>query len=243
MNISNINHVAIIMDGNGRWAEKRNRPRLWGHVRGSHVISKIITEADSLKIKNLTLYAFSTENWSRPYIEINTLFSLLIKFLNKERSNIVKNNIKLKVVGNLSLVPNHIKELILDIHELTKENDGLNLTFAFSYGSRDEIIHGINNVLKEKDRSEITEKEFSNYLYRPEIGDVDLLIRTGGEHRISNFLLWQLAYAELYFSETMWPNFTSKEFREIINIFLTRNRRFGQVQSNINNTLQLHTNA
>lgn len=230
-NMSSIKHVAIIMDGNGRWAQKRLRPRVWGHVRGSSIISDVVEAADERELNALTLYAFSTENWSRPLAEVSTLFNLLKKFLIKERDRLIKNNICFKVIGEISNLPLETQKLITDTQCITKDFKGLKLTFAFSYGGRSEIIHSINDFMKNNPGKEITEKDLNECLYNPESGDVDLLIRTGGDQRISNFLLWQMAYAELYFTPTKWPDFSVSEFNQIINNVTQRERRFGNISS------------
>ncbi len=229
--MSSIKHVAVIMDGNGRWATKRYRPRVWGHVRGAAVVSDIVQTADDLGLKALTLYAFSTENWSRPVEEVSTLFRLLKKFLLKEKQRILSNNIKFRVIGeiqNLSLDTIH---LIKSLEEETANNTGLMLTFAFGYGSRSEIVRAVNQYIEANPGKTISENDLDTHMYRAETGDVDLLIRTGGEQRISNFLLWQLAYAELYFTPTKWPDFTPLEFGKIIENVSSRERRFGNVSS------------
>lgn len=227
--MSDIKHVAIIMDGNGRWANRRFRPRIWGHVRGSGVVSDIVQAADDLGLKALTLYAFSTENWSRPLEEVSTLFKLLKKFLKKEKERILINNIKFKVIGEINNLPAETVALIREMEMLTEKASGLKLTFAFSYGSRSEILRAVNSFQLTSPGKLMTEADLNAHLYRPEIGDVDLMIRTGGEQRISNFLLWQLAYAELYFTPTKWPEFTSSEFKKIIENVSYRERRFGNV--------------
>jgi undecaprenyl diphosphate synthase len=227
--MSHINHVAIIMDGNGRWANQRFRPRVWGHVRGSAVVSRIVQEAGDSGLKALTLYAFSTENWSRPAEEVSTLFKLLKKFLNKEKQKILSNNIKFKVIGDIQNLPLDTVRLIQDVEQLTKDATGLKLTFAFGYGGRDEIIKAFNLFATKNPGKSISESELAQLMYRPESGDVDLMIRTGGEQRISNFLLWQMAYAELYFTPTRWPDFTPFEFKKILEEVSHRERRFGNV--------------
>ena len=214
--MSSIKHVAIIMDGNGRWANRRFRPRIWGHVRGSAVVSDIVRAADDYGLKALTLYAFSTENWSRPLDEVSTLFRLLKKFLLKEKQRIISNNIKFQVIGEIQNLPIETIELIKDIEELTQNATGLYLTFAFNYGGRAEIVRATNRFLELNPGRLVTEEDLNSALYRPETGDVDLMIRTGGEQRISNFLIWQMAYAELYFTPTKWPDFTPNEFKKII---------------------------
>lgn len=223
-----LNHVAIIMDGNGRWAQQRAHERVWGHVRGSSVVSDIVQEADNLGIKCLTLYAFSTENWSRPEGEVKTLFKLLKKFLEKEKNRILKNKIQFKVIGEISKLPQITQDLILNLEETTKDFEGLKLTFAFGYGGRDEIVKAVKKLVEKN--LDITEENISKEMYRPNIGDVDLLIRTGGDQRVSNFLLWQVAYAEMYFTETKWPDFKVCEFRNIIKSVACRERRFGAVK-------------
>ncbi|MFZ9000935.1 MAG: polyprenyl diphosphate synthase [Bacteriovoracaceae bacterium] len=226
-----LNHVAIIMDGNGRWAGLRSHSRVWGHIRGSDIVSNIVEEADDFGLKALTLYAFSTENWSRPLTEVKVLFKLLKKFLNKERERIIKNNIKFKVIGDTSELPTKTKQLIEGLEKDTSHMDGLELSFCFGYGGRKEIIDGVNQFIKENPGKEMSEKDLQEHLYIPGMRDVDLLIRTGGDQRVSNFLLWQVAYAELYFTSTKWPDFTRGEFREILDDFGKRERRFGQIKA------------
>jgi undecaprenyl diphosphate synthase len=228
---ASIKHVAIIMDGNGRWASQRRRPRLWGHVRGASIVSDIVEASDKLGVKALTLYAFSTENWSRPLEEITGLVKILNKFLIKERQRLIKNKVAFKVIGDTSHLNSEIKKLIKDLELETKDFNGLKLSFAFSYGARKEIIDTINNWIVNNPNKKITEQEFAQGLYRSEAGDVDLLIRTGGDFRISNFLLWQIAYAELFFTETKWPDFSVAEYNKIINSVAHRERRFGAIHS------------
>ena len=225
----NIKHVAVIMDGNGRWAKQRSHPRVWGHVRGSAVVSHIVQEADDLGIEALTMYAFSSENWSRPQTEVLVLFNLLYKFLKKERARILKNNIRFKIMGDVSNLPEQTKKLIGQLESETAHHTGLKLTFAFGYGARAEIAYAVNRFMKANPGKEITEDVLNDYLMIPDLGDVDLLIRTGGDHRVSNFMLWQIAYAEMFFTETKWPDFTVTEFRYIIEQVAKRERRFGAV--------------
>lgn len=229
--MSNIKHVAIIMDGNGRWAKKRFRPRIWGHVRGSGVVSDIVQAADDAGVKALTLYAFSTENWSRPVEEVSILFKLLKKFLLKERARLLRNNVHFKVIGEIQGLPEDTVALIKETEAMTAKASGLKLTFAFSYGGRAEIMRAVNQFQIQNPSKLMTEDDLSAMLYRPETGDVDLMIRTGGEQRISNFLLWQMAYAEFYFTPTKWPDFTAQEFTSIINHVSVRERRFGNVSA------------
>ncbi len=228
-----VNHVAIIMDGNGRWATSRLHKRIWGHIRGTNTISKIVQESQNLGIGALTLYAFSTENWSRPLLEVQTLFKLLKKYIMRERKRIIQEKIRFKVIGDISNLPNETKNLVISLEKETQNNEGLILSFAFGYGGRAEIVAAVNRLLKEKKEVEVSETTFSKYLMNPESGDVDLLIRTGGDRRISNFLLWQVAYAELFFTDTMWPDFSSDEFREICQKVASRERRFGSTDTTI----------
>jgi len=225
--LENIGHVAIIMDGNGRWAQKRSRPRFWGHIRGSKIVSSIIEEADEIGVKALTLYAFSSENWSRPLEEINVLFNLLDKYLDKERKRIIKNRVRFRIIGDISGLPDKTKKKISSLENETKDFEGLKLYFAFGYGGRNEILRAANEHIKNNPGTAFTEESFQSQLFAPEAGDVDLFIRTGGDQRISNFLLWQLAYAELYFTNTLWPDFSTKEFRRICELVSKRERRFG----------------
>jgi undecaprenyl diphosphate synthase len=227
--MNSLKHVAIIMDGNGRWAKQRRRPRVWGHVRGSQRVSEIVESASDLGLEALTLYAFSTENWSRPVEEIKTLFKLLKKYLIKEREKLVKNNVQFKVIGDISGLEDDTKQLIFDIENETVNNDGLKLSFAFGYGGRKEIVDSINHFIELNPGKKITEEDIQKYLYRPEIGDVDLLIRTAGDQRISNFLLWQICYSEFYFAETKWPDFRRDEFENILKSVTLRERRFGSL--------------
>lgn len=226
---NSINHVAIIMDGNGRWAEKRLHKRVWGHVRGASIVSDIVEEADELNIGALTLYAFSSENWSRPSSEVEVLFLLLKKFIIKERNRIIKNLICFKVMGNISGLPESTKKLIYELEEETKDLGGLKLTFAFGYGGQDDIVQSINSYIESNPGQTITAEKIEKNLLTKDIGNVDLLIRTGGDQRISNFLLWQIAYAELAFTSTPWPAFTRKEFRNIYSEVSLRKRRFGSL--------------
>src|SRR5690606_22912559 len=198
-------------------------------VRGSFVVSNIVRAADEIGLKALTLYAFSTENWSRPLEEVSTLFKLLRKFLLAEKKNILANNIKFKVIGEIQNLPPDTVAMIREMESLTAEAQGLNLTFAFNYGGRSEIVRAINTHQINNPDKLMTEEDLTKLMYRPETGDVDLMIRTGGEQRISNFLLWQMAYAELYFTPTKWPEFTPSEFKKIIENVSNRERRFGKI--------------
>jgi undecaprenyl diphosphate synthase len=232
-----IKHVAIIMDGNGRWANQRMRPRVWGHVRGSGVVSDIVEAADDFGVKALTLYAFSTENWSRPNDEVGVLFKLLYKFLVKETKRLIKNKVSFRVIGDVSKLPTQTQSIIRELEEITKDFEGLKLTFCFSYGARSEMVYAVNKFIAENPGKEISHLDIEKSLMRPETGDVDLLIRTGGEQRVSNFLLWQIAYAELCFTPTKWPDFTPREFYSILSSVSKRERRFGGISSSTDKSL------
>ena len=224
-----IGHIAIIMDGNGRWARKRSRPRFWGHVRGSKIVSEIVEAANDFNVNALTLYAFSTENWSRPIEEIAQLFRLLKKYIIKERDQIIQNDIRFKVIGDISKLPESTKQLIRVLEQDTMANNGLKLNFAFGYGSRKEIVNAVNFYIAQNPGKPINEEDIEQRLLTNGMGSVDLLIRTGGESRISNFLLWQNAYAEFQFTPTLWPDFNREEFAQIIQRFQQSERRFGTV--------------
>jgi len=228
---NSIKHVAIIMDGNGRWAKQKFRPRVWGHIRGSKIVNSIVESASNQGLKALTLYAFSSENWSRPNDEISTLFKLLKKFLIKEREQIRKNKIEFQVIGDISKLNIETQQLIRDVEEESKNSTGLKLSFAFSYGGRIEIVDAVNKFVKQNPGKEISEKDIQKNLYRPDAGDVDLMIRTGGDQRISNFLLWGVSYAELFFTDTKWPDFTKNEFESIIEKVSGHDRRFGSLDN------------
>jgi undecaprenyl diphosphate synthase len=229
--MSKINHIAIIMDGNGRWAESRCRPRIWGHVRGAAQISDVVEAADHFGIKALTLFAFSTENWCRPKEEVSSLFTLLRKYIERERQKIIRNKIRFRVIGDIFGLPEKTRDLILDLEEKTRLSTGLKLNFAFDYGGRSEIINSVNKFIHQSPGQLISESDLYENLYLVDSGDVDLLIRTGGDCRISNFLLWQMAYAELYFTKTKWPEFSTEEFRKIYYEVSLRQRRFGGIDT------------
>ncbi|MBF0312469.1 MAG: di-trans,poly-cis-decaprenylcistransferase [Oligoflexia bacterium] len=232
-----IEHVAIIMDGNGRWARARNRPRIWGHVRGSSRVSEIVEVAANLEgVRSLTLYAFSTENWGRPIAEVSALFLLLQKYIQKEKNRIISNRICFKVIGEISRLPKRVQQLILELESATKDfkNPRLYLNFAFDYGGRSEITAAVNRFMQQNPGKAITEDDIGTNLdtFRySATQNIDLLIRTGGDQRISNFLLWQAAYAELYFLEKYWPEFSGSDFIKIYREVILRERRFGGVSS------------
>ena len=233
---SNIpNHVAIIMDGNGRWARKLNKERFFGHNTGVNSVRESLDISIELGIKTLTLYAFSIENWKRPKNEVNALMSLLSNTIEKELTNIQENNIKLNVIGNLDLLPKNTRDKLLNGVKKTKNNDGLNLNLAVSYGAKQEMIRAVK-LISDKVKKNIISQEnidedtINEHLYTRNSKNVDLLIRTGGEYRISNFLLWQISYAELNFQDVLWPDFKKKHFLNAIIDYQKRTRRFGKIE-------------
>jgi len=232
-------HIAIIMDGNGRWAKKRGLLRNLGHKSGAKTVKKVVEACAEINVNYLTLYAFSTENWNRPKLEVELLMKLLISSLKKELKTLQKNNIKLTTIGNVDMLPESVHKELLDVIEKTKNNDRLTLSLALSYGSREELIKTIKEIsLKVKNNlispENIDKSVINNHLYTRNLPDVDLLIRTSGEQRISNFLLWQIAYAELYFTEVLWPDFTKENLFEAILNYQNRERRFGKTSEQLN---------
>jgi len=229
LNVENIpHHVAIIMDGNGTWAKKRGLPRNLGHRKGAKTLKKIILFSNKIGIKYLTVFAFSTENWSRPQEEVNFLMKLPIEFLNNEKE-ILKENIKFICIGDKKRLPIDLQKTI-DKHEKeTTNNSGMNLVVALNYGGKDDIVQAVNHILKDG-RLEVNKEIFEKYLYTKNIPDVDLLIRTSGQQRISNFLLWELSYSELYFTNILWPDFNEKQLLKAIDSFNNRVRRYGGIK-------------
>jgi len=226
------NHVAIILDGNGRWAKKKGMPRNYGHTAGAKNVETVCQAADELGIKYLTLYAFSTENWNRPEGEVDALMKLLESYLKNCIKTAEKNHMRVRVIGELGRLSEKFQKRIKELEEASAKNTGLNLTIAINYGSRDEMIRGMRKMvldIREGGLSEdaIGEQVFSGYLDTRELPDPDLLIRTSGEQRLSNFLLWQLAYAEFYFTEVPWPDFHKAELELAIEAYNKRDRRFG----------------
>ena len=220
-------HIAIIMDGNGRWAEAKGLPRIKGHEKGAEVVRQITTYcADHPDIEVLTLYAFSTENWKRPKMEVEFLMKLLDNWLQKELPTYQQQNVRFEVIGDISRFSKKLQERIAHTKERTKNNTKLTQVLALNYGGRDEIIRACKRARASGE--EITEENFEKFM-DAQLGDVDMLIRTGGEKRISNFLLWRIAYAELFFSDTFWPDFTPKELEGMLQEFAKRNRRFGGI--------------
>lgn len=231
-------HVAVIMDGNGRWAKQKGKPRVFGHKNGVKAVRQTIDAAGNAGVKALTLFAFSTENWNRPKAEVKTLMTLLLTSLKKEASELDKNNIKLQVIGNLESIPASVLKGLNKVIELTKNNDALTLTIALSYGSREEIVNAVKNISKkivnkELSLEEIDENILNNHLYTFTLPDVDLMIRTSGEKRISNFLLWQIAYAELHFTDVLWPDFSKDDFYNALLEYQNRERRYGKTSDQI----------
>ena len=234
---SNIpSHVAIIMDGNGRWARKINKERFFGHNRGVNSVKESIDVSIELGIETLTLFAFSMENWKRPKNEINALMTLLSSSIENELKSIIENNIKLNVIGDLDLVPKKTRDKLLEAIIKTKNNDGLNLNLAVSYGAKQELVRAIKiishkvkkNIISEEN---IDEETINEHLYTENSKNVDLLIRTGGEFRVSNFLLWQISYAELNFQKVLWPDFKKYHFLNAIIDYQNRTRRFGKIHA------------
>lgn len=221
-------HIAIIMDGNGRWASERNLPRIIGHKVGSESVREIIRVCLELGIEYLTLYSFSTENWQRPKEEIKGLMELLKFLLKNEVDELIKRGVSIRAIGKLDYLPNDVKDELFKAIEKTKNNNKLKLYLALSYGGRQEILDAVNKIIKSKLKS-IDEENFRNFLYDPTLPDPDLLIRTSGEYRISNFLLWQISYSELYFTKTLWPEFRREEFIKAIEDYSKRKRKFGKV--------------
>ena len=219
-------HIAIIMDGNGRWGLKKYNDRNKGHYYGLQNINKVIKNCIKLHIKYLTLYTFSTENWKRPKKEIEYLFFLFKFFYQKNFNKINKNNIRIKFIGDLKNIPADLKVIIKKIQEKTKNNNRITVVFAFNYGAKSELINAFKKIHKNKN-NKISEKIISNNLYTKNMPDPDILVRTGGEKRLSNFLLWQLSYAELFFIEKSWPDFNFLDLKKIVNKFRGIKRRFG----------------
>ena len=226
-------HVAIVMDGNGRWAKQRNKPRLFGHKIGADSVRDIVEISREIGIEILTLYAFSTENWNRPASEVTGLMSILQSYLTSELSRMLKNDIRLTCIGDMTQLPDGVRAVLQDSIQKTAGNTSLILNLALSYGSRNELVRAVQLVADKCVRGELSPEEIdiqtiSNHLYTAGMTDPDLLIRTGGEARLSNFLLWQASYAEIYFTDVMWPEFRRKEFLEAIADFQSRERRYGK---------------
>ena len=232
-------HIAIIMDGNGRWAKQQGMLRTFGHERGTRSVKTTVETCARLGIENLTLYAFSTENWNRPKLEVETLMKLLVKSLKGELKTLQENNIRLSAIGNLNLLPKSTFKELHEVIEKTKNNSRMTLTLALSYGSREELLNVVK-IISDKVKNNIIsidsldESIINQHLYTHDLPDVDLLIRTSGEHRISNFLLWQIAYAEFFFTDVLWPDFTEEHLYEAIINYQKRERRFGKTSEQVN---------
>ena len=231
-------HLAIIMDGNGRWAKQKGLLRAFGHENGTKSVRVTVESCAKIGIENLTLYAFSTENWNRPKLEVDTLMKLLINSLKNELKTLTENRIRLHAIGNLDLLPKSAQKELLEVIETTKNNSRMTLTLALSYGSREEIISAVKQISDKVKNNiisidSIDESIINQHLYTRNLPEVDLLIRTSGEHRISNFLLWQIAYAELYLTPILWPDFKEEDLYEAIISYQKRERRFGKTSEQI----------
>ncbi|GAA0734960.1 isoprenyl transferase [Clostridium oceanicum] len=228
-------HIAIIMDGNGRWAKERNLPRYMGHKAGVETIREIVKECSKLGVKYLTLYAFSTENWKRPKDEVSALMKLLVQYLRKEVKELYENNVIVNTIGDIERLPDLCVKELQSAYDKTKDNTGLTLNLALNYGGRDEIITAVKNIYKDIKEGKLKEEEInndtmSNYLYTKGIEDPDLIIRPSGEQRLSNFLLWQCAYSEFWYSHIKWPDFRKEHLHKAIYDYQNRDRRFGAVK-------------
>ena len=233
-------HIAIILDGNGRWAKKKGMPRNFGHTQGSKNVERICEDAYKMGVKYLTVYAFSTENWKRPKEEVDALMNLLRNYMKTCLKTAEKNRMRVRVLGDKTALDDDIRSRIAELEEATKNNDGLNFQIALNYGSRDEMVRAMKKMcmdVKEGklDAEQIDEKLFESYLDTHDIPDPDLMIRTSGEQRLSNYLLWQLAYSEFYFTDVLWPDFTKEDLAEAIAYYNGRDRRFGGVKEGENN--------
>ena len=222
--MNKLNHVAFIMDGNGRWGQRRKKGRNFGHFNGVETVKKIVEKSIKLKIPIITFYVFSTENWKRPKSEINFLFKLIINYFKQEINRVILNGIKINIIGKLNKLPTKAKTALKEATKKTKNNKKITVNLAINYGSRDEIVDACKKI-----RSKINTKSLIKKLYTKDMPDPDILIRTGGHKRLSNFLLWQLAYTEIYFVDKLWPDFTNKDFVKIINKFNKVKRNFGSI--------------
>ena len=223
--MNKLNHVAFIMDGNGRWGKKRNKGRNFGHINGVKTVKKIVETSIKLKIPIVTFYVFSTENWKRPRAEINFLFRLIINYFQEELNNVISNGIKINIIGKMKNLPSKIKLALRKASNLTRENKKIIVNLGINYGSKSEII----NAFKKLNKKNISIKSLERNLYTANLPDPDILIRTGGRKRLSNFMLWQLAYSEIYFLDKLWPDFNNKDFKKIVNNFKKIKRNFGSI--------------
>lgn len=231
-------HVAIIMDGNGRWATKHGKPRAMGHESGVESVYSVVEGAGEIGIKHLTLYAFSTENWDRPKSEVDALMALLVTAIEAQTPELMKNNVRLSLIGNLEAMPQNVQERLNTCVDYLKDNTGLNLVLALSYSGQWEIVNAVKKLVKDAENNKIksetiNNKLFKSYLSTAAIPDPELLIRTSGEYRVSNFLLWQIAYSELYFTEKLWPDFRKEDLFEAIVDYQKRERRFGKTSEQL----------
>ena len=225
--MNKINHIAIIMDGNGRWGRKKKKSRNFGHINGIKVIEKLVKDSIKIKIPILTFYTFSTENWRRPKKEINFLFKLIDQYFVKEINNLVKNNIKINIIGNIKILPKKIMLRLTESIRRTNKCKKILINLAINYGSKDEIVEAVRSIRRKK--VPISIKNFENNLYTKNLPDPDILIRTGGKKRLSNFLLWQLAYSEIYFIDKLWPDFNITDYHRVIKHFKKVKRNFGNI--------------
>lgn len=231
-------HVAIIMDGNGRWAKRQGMNRIFGHRNALTAVRESVQAASKINVEAITLYAFSNENWTRPKMEVDALMNLIINSLKKEVPEFMKNGVKVNSIGAVEKLPKTAQKVLAEVIEITKNNNSITLTFALSYGSRQEIVNAIKNISKKVVNKELTleeidEKTINNHLYTFNLPEVDLMIRTSGEQRISNFLMWQMAYAELYFTDVLWPDFREEHFYDAIINYQNRERRFGKTSEQL----------
>ncbi|RPG95401.1 MAG: di-trans,poly-cis-decaprenylcistransferase [Candidatus Pelagibacter sp. TMED263] len=222
--MNKLNHVAFIMDGNGRWGQQRNKGRNFGHFNGVKTVKKIVEKSIRLKIPIITFYVFSTENWKRPKTEINFLFQLIINYFKEELNRVILNGIKVNIIGKLNRLPKKIKTALRDVTKKTKKNKKITVNLAINYGSRDEIVEACKRI-----KNKVNVKTLSKNLYTKNIVNPDILIRTGGHKRLSNFMLWQLAYTEIYFLDKLWPDFNGRDFEKITNNFKKVKRNFGSI--------------
>ena len=225
--MNKINHIAIIMDGNGRWGRKKKKSRNFGHIHGIKVIEKLVKDSIKIKIPILTFYTFSTENWRRPKREINFLFKLIEHYFVKEINNLVKNSIKINIIGNIKILPKKVRLRLAESMRRTNKCKKILINLAINYGSKNEIVEAVRNIRRK--RVPISIKNFENNLYTRNLPDPDILIRTGGKKRLSNFLLWQLAYSEIYFVDKLWPDFNVADYRRVIKHFKRVKRNFGNI--------------
>lgn len=226
--MSNIKHIAFIMDGNGRWAKSRNKPRNYGHRAGVKTLKTIIDLCEKMNLQAVSFYAFSTENWKRPQDEKDKLFGMIKKFADNELNKYGKRNIRTNFMGDISALPDETRQSIYKVIDFTKNNSGMCINIALNYGSRDEILRAVNNIITDG-ISEVNEESFNKYLYSSELPDPDIIVRTSGEKRLSNFMLYQAAYSELIFVDEYWPDFNAESFDKVIEEYNRRTRRFGNI--------------